>query len=102
VLDFSKRSLRAAVSIVHACSQAVFSSNGLALCPWIFDKGTLAVSADYRVNASPRLRADINLPAHLAALDCRGMIRPPGNDYWPAADDPQKVHFLLLIKTYVL
>ena len=63
--------------------------NGLALCRichWTFDEGMLAVSADYMVNASPRLRADGNLPAHLAALDGRGMMRPADADYWPAAE----------------
>ncbi|UCC54968.1 MAG: HNH endonuclease [Anaerolineaceae bacterium] len=35
--------------------------NGLALCRlchWTFDEGMLAVSSDYLVNASPRLRAE--------------------------------------------
>ena len=51
-----------------------------------FAEGMLAVSVDYLVNASPRLRANINLPAHLAALDGRGMMRPVDADYWPAAE----------------
>ena len=51
-----------------------------------FAEGMLAVSTDYMVNASPRLRADANLPAHLAALDGRGMMRPADADYWPAAE----------------
>jgi hypothetical protein len=46
----------------------------------------LAVSSDYLVNASPRLRADPNLPAHLSALDGRGMMRPTDTDYWPATE----------------
>ena len=51
-----------------------------------FAEGMLTVSTDYLVNASPRLRADQNVPAHLAALDGRGMIRPGDVDYWPAAE----------------
>ncbi len=53
--------------------------NGLALCRlchWTFDEGMLAVSTDYLVNASPRLRADTNLPAHLAALNGQGDDAP--------------------------
>jgi putative restriction endonuclease len=63
--------------------------DGLALCRlchWTFDEGMLAVSSDYLVNASPRLRADPNLPAHLSALDGRGMMRPTDTDYWPATE----------------
>jgi hypothetical protein len=63
--------------------------NGLALCRlchWTFDEGLLGISVQYTVQASPRLRAEQNLPAHLAALDGRGMITPAERDYWPAAE----------------
>jgi len=66
--------------------------NGLALCRlchWTFDEGLLGVNVQYTVQASPRLRAEQNLPAHLAALDGRGMITPADTDYWPAADSLQ-------------
>ena len=62
--------------------------NGLALCRlchWTFDEGMLTVSTDYMVKASARLRAGSNVPAHLAALDGRGMMRPGDRDFWPAA-----------------
>ena len=63
--------------------------NGMALCRlchWTFDEGLLAVSFQYTVQASPRLRAEHNLPAHLAALDGRGMLTPTDVDFWPTAD----------------
>ena len=81
-----------AVDAAHIIPWAVSHNddprNGLALCRlchWTFDEGMLAVSTGYLVKASPRLRAERNLPAHLAALDGRGMIRPADADYWPAA-----------------
>ena len=61
--------------------------NGLALCRlchWTFDEGLLGVNTEYMVKASPRLRAERNLPAHLATLDGRGMLAPADSDYWPA------------------
>ena len=66
--------------------------NGMAfcrLCHWTFDEGLLAVSIEYVVQASPSLRAEHNLPAHLAALDDRGMLTPTDMDYWPAAESLQ-------------
>lgn len=61
--------------------------NGLALCRlchWTFDEGLLGVNTEYMVKESPRLRAERNLPAHLATLDGRGMLAPADSDYWPA------------------
>jgi hypothetical protein len=51
---------------------------------WTFDLGLLSIKTDYLVQASPRLRAEPNLPVHLAALDGRGMITPADTDYWPS------------------
>ncbi len=61
--------------------------NGLALCRlchWTFDTGLLGVSTRYVVRASPQLRTEYNLPAHLAALNGREMLKPADVDFWPA------------------
>jgi predicted restriction endonuclease len=55
----------------------------------LLDNKLLSISLQYTVQASPRLRAEQNLPAHLAALDGRGMITPGDVDYWPAAESLQ-------------
>jgi putative restriction endonuclease len=63
--------------------------NGMALCRlchWAFDEGLLGVNVEYVVRVSPRLRAERNVPAHLATLDGRGMITPAEREYWPAIE----------------
>ena len=44
------------------------------------------MNLEYVVQVSPRLRAERNVPAHLATLDGRGMITPMDRDYWPAVE----------------
>ena len=63
--------------------------NGMALCRlchWTFDEGLLGVNVEYVVRVSPRLRAERNVPAHLATLDGRAMLKPAERDYWPAIE----------------
>lgn len=64
-------------------------TNGLSLCRlchWAFDEGLLTVNLDYIVRTSPQLNSQDNLPAHLALLNQRNMIRPNDADFLPASD----------------
>lgn len=63
--------------------------NGLSLCRlchWAFDEGLMTVNTEYVVRTSPQLNSAGNMPAHLAPLNQRGMIRPNDPDYLPASD----------------
>lgn len=63
--------------------------NGLSLCRlchWTFDEGLLTINLDYVVHTSPQLNSLGNMPAHLALLNQRGMIRPDDSDFLPAPD----------------
>jgi putative restriction endonuclease len=65
--------------------------NGLSLCRlchWTFDEGLLTVNLDYVVRTSPQLNSLENMPAHLALLNRRGMIRPDDSDFLP---DPESL-----------
>jgi len=61
--------------------------NGLALsklCHWAFEKGLIAISADYVIELSPELNAPYNTPGHLATLEGRSLILPEEEVLWPA------------------
>jgi putative restriction endonuclease len=63
--------------------------NGLSLCRlchWTFDEGLMTVNLDYVVRTSPQLSSGGNMPAHLALLNKRSMIRPEDADFLPASD----------------
>jgi putative restriction endonuclease len=65
--------------------------NGLSLCRlchWTFDEGLLTINLDYVVRTSPHLNSLENMPAHLALLNQRGMIRPDDSDFLP---DPRSL-----------
>lgn len=65
--------------------------NGLSLCRlchWTFDEGLLTINLDYVVRTSSQLNSLENMPAHLALLNQRGMIRPDDSDFLP---DPQSL-----------
>ena len=60
--------------------------NGMALCRlchWTFDEGLMSVSARYVVIASRQLATGDNVPAHLSALNGRGIIGPVEQFLWP-------------------
>jgi putative restriction endonuclease len=64
-------------------------TNGMALCRlchWGFDEGMLGVTGQYTLLTSPQLSSGMNIPAHLAALNGRGIIRPSEERHWPDLD----------------
>lgn len=70
-------------------------TNGMALCRlchWSFDEGLMAVSKDYEVKVSRRVRVEKNFPGHILTLSDRKIVTPEKNQFWPDLDN-LKWHF---------
>mgnify|MGYP005838646587 CR=1 FL=1 len=63
--------------------------NGIALCKlchWIFDKGLVSITNDYRLKTSNKLLNEFNILGYIHSFQGRELIKPKKKIYWPAVE----------------